>query len=647
MQPDMFRDWNTSIVPATHRVEPRLWVRRLVIWEKPERIIRDIPLKRGLNVVWSPDPGGHGAGKTLFCRFIRYCLGEDTFANDEQRRQIVNHFKEGFVGAEVLVNGTLWSVIRPIGLTRKHMVGEGVTLDRLLTENPSSTGMAPFLEAISEHLSPNQFGVNLPSVHKEWNEWLLALAWATRDQENRLAHILEWRHSSSDSRTSISSTSKTDLILVTRVLLDMITTDEPRLRTKEAQIKSQRTRAEKDIPYFDRRRDELAAELSRALDFQNVNFLSTELAFDAMKQAAAKNLASVNATTVSPELSDEIKDLSDQRDALIAKKAVLQQQFDASEGMISLHEERINVLRGKRSNLNAEDIKARLGGDLCPVCFVPIDKALEEGCDLKKSSISPQNISVTKQEIDEQLRSCEDAIARAQTQRRELETIIRGYENEEARLKAAISAAKVKENEEQRKLEQSRVQARRLVEKSEEMARSDARKLSAEKSLKDLDRDEDAVKLELQAIRAQHGEKMRRFEEIFQYVCAALGVANRASLKLQEQRWEARVDVGGTAMDSLKVIAFDLAALVMSIEGRAHLPAFWIHDSPREADLGPSYYEKIFFFARYIERLSDQPTFQYIITTTTEPPPDFRKAPYLIETLDGLVAQERLLRCNL
>lgn len=48
--------------------------------------------------------------------------------------------------------------------------------------------------------------------------------------------------------------------------------------------------------------------------------------------------------------------------------------------------------------------------------------------------------------------------------------------------------------------------------------------------------------------------------------------------------------VGGTAMESLKAIAFDVAALLMTLqlmtlEGRTHLPALLIHDSPREADL--------------------------------------------------------------
>jgi hypothetical protein len=57
---------------------------------------------------------------------------------------------------------------------------------------------------------------------------------------------------------------------------------------------------------------------------------------------------------------------------------------------------------------------------------------------------------------------------------------------------------------------------------------------------------------------------------------------------------EAHVDLGGdrttAAIDSLKVLAFDLAVLCLSIEGATRVPALLIHDSPREADLGFSIY---------------------------------------------------------
>jgi hypothetical protein len=45
-------------------------------------------------------------------------------------------------------------------------------------------------------------------------------------------------------------------------------------------------------------------------------------------------------------------------------------------------------------------------------------------------------------------------------------------------------------------------------------------------------------------------------------------------------------DRSTAAIDSLKVLGFDLSALCLSIEGATRVPAFLVHDSPREADLG-------------------------------------------------------------
>ena len=59
--------------------------------------------------------------------------------------------------------------------------------------------------------------------------------------------------------------------------------------------------------------------------------------------------------------------------------------------------------------------------------------------------------------------------------------------------------------------------------------------------------------------------------------------------------------------------------MLMSMEGSAGVPAFLIHDSRREADLGESIYHRLFRFAASLERLSEQPPFQYIITTTSSP----------------------------
>jgi hypothetical protein len=55
-QGELFPKAEVTIKLDGSRGEPRLWVRRIVLWEKPGEIIRDIHLRRGLNIIWSPDP---------------------------------------------------------------------------------------------------------------------------------------------------------------------------------------------------------------------------------------------------------------------------------------------------------------------------------------------------------------------------------------------------------------------------------------------------------------------------------------------------------------------------------------------------------------------------------------------------------------
>ena len=106
-------------------------------------------------------------------------------------------------------------------------------------------------------------------------------------------------------------------------------------------------------------------------------------------------------------------------------------------------------------------------------------------------------------------------------------------------------------------------------------------------------------------------------------------------------------DRSTAAIDSLKVVAFDLAVLAMSMEGRTHTPGFLLHDSPREADLGLSLYHRLFEFARDLERSGPGPLFQYIVTTTTEPPKDFVNDEWLRLTIRGAPAAQRLLLVDL
>lgn len=78
-------------------------------------------------------------------------------------------------------------------------------------------------------------------------------------------------------------------------------------------------------------------------------------------------------------------------------------------------------------------------------------------------------------------------------------------------------------------------------------------------------------------------------------------------------------------MDTVRVLAFDLGALTASVEGIGNFPRFLVHDCPRESDLAPDIYERVFLLAQHLEELCNgEPSFQYIVTTTTPPPSWFR-----------------------
>jgi Uncharacterised protein conserved in bacteria (DUF2326) len=98
------------------------------------------------------------------------------------------------------------------------------------------------------------------------------------------------------------------------------------------------------------------------------------------------------------------------------------------------------------------------------------------------------------------------------------------------------------------------------------------------------------------------------------------------------------------AIESLKVVAFDIATLILAVEGTATLPGFLLHDSPREADLGQSIYDRLFQFMR---RLGDKAHFQCIVTTTTRPPGELSQEPWLRTILRGGPPQDRLMGSNL
>ena len=114
-----------------------------------------------------------------------------------------------------------------------------------------------------------------------------------------------------------------------------------------------------------------------------------------------------------------------------------------------------------------------------------------------------------------------------------------------------------------------------------------------------------------------------------------------------DAQFSGRGEVSTAALDSLKIVAFDLAAMHLAVEEKADLPAFLIHDSPREADLDGTLYARLFDLINRWETESSEPCFQYIITTTTAPPTRLQSDEYVLLKMSSTPQAARLFGMDL
>jgi len=658
LQGELFPDPEVVIAPDDARREPLVWVRRLVIWEKPGgEILREVPLRRGLNIIWSPDPGadqaelgqdagsGHGAGKTLFCRLLRYCLGEDSFSNDDQRRSIAQQLPAGLVGVEVIIAGKPWAVVRPIGMTRKHFAREGVSLESISPVKDPGDGIQPLLDALGVALFLDGIEKYLPVEHKN-AALLFALAWLTRDQECRFAHILDWRHRRADSGSIAVNATKDQLLIVVRAFLRFIRQEEMDLKTQREEFAEAKRTCERDLAYFQRQSKQFSADLIRDLGVDREQMIGDDPELTLLRNSAESKLQECEKEPP-PGDNAAMASLREQRDGVLAELAVIKDEVKRHSAERDLRVQQVKQLSGERSSVDAKEIKALLG-PVCPVCIVPIDQSLGEGCGLSQELWDPTRPQEESQRIGKQITASNETINRLNGVISEGDRRLKRLRQEENGLATQIAAMEEKSKRAGKERRQEWSVAKALVSKVSEYQGILDRIEALNTELKNLAKSDEQASNSEAKYRSLHSDTLSRVKELFSYVCKGLlGNQVKASLTLSGLGLQADVEVGGMAMESLKAIAFDLATLLMNIEGRTMLPAFLVHDSPREADLGEAIYHRLFRLVRSFERLGDDPPFQYIITTTSRPPNDFCQLPFLVAELQGSNAGERLLRRDL
>jgi hypothetical protein len=176
------------------------------------------------------------------------------------------------------------------------------------------------------------------------------------------------------------------------------------------------------------------------------------------------------------------------------------------------------------------------------------------------------------------------------------------------------------------------------------------------KQLEDAEKVRDEVKGLVEELRRHHAPIEQRLSDAFaDTVRAAMGGKVEPSVSSTGRGFTLSVkrkgELSGAALETIKVLAFDLASVVLSVEGGGFHPRFLIHDGPREADMSRLIYERFFLYARKLEESfqnPDESSFQYIITTTTPPPKDMQQSDeWLRMSLNTTQTNERFLKEDL
>jgi hypothetical protein len=636
---------------------PRLWVRRLAIWEAPGgQKIRDIELRQGLNIVWSPDGFddisaggvraiGHGSGKTLFCRLLRYCLGEQRFADETQRERIALTFPNGVVGAEVMLDDVCWAVVRPLGIRRRHVAIADGNLDEIAAGDGATTSIDPLVEAIEQAIVTPGVAA-LARLQPDQKAWPIALAWLTRDQECRFDDVLDWRSpaSGSDAPLPASGRETGPRREALRALLLAITEEEQQTRRGEEALRTEVATAEREASYLDWDRGRRHDRLIDQLGFAGQTVPEMPLLLELFRKATDERLAAAAQlpTGDTAELGQARKALQEAREELRRtdeERIRLEAQLPAEKQVLTLLSSEIPSLSAAAENAASQ---------VCPICEVPIDRALAEKCGLShklhNETECRARLAVKRREIGDQNQKIDGLEARLKALQPTVALTRQRVEQAEKRAQAIESVRDTRASAWQA--------ATRLKEGVERFAELSTERDEVRRRLRNLEDRLTKERERLAAFRDKQGLTFGRITEKFSAIIRRLVNENaKGAVTLSGDRLQLTVDVDGdrrtAAIESLKVLAFDLACLCLSIEGATRLPAFLVHDSPREADLGLSIYDELFRLMRELEDMTGTTAFQYIVTTTTRPPDDLRCEPWLRLKLRGAPGSERLMARDL
>lgn len=665
-------DWFSPKAPSS----AKYWIQEVRIHSKLEQdaVIRSIPMQRGLNIVWArpsnPDESqasqrgrGHAAGKTSFCRLLRFLLGERFYCGEQMRHRLskTEGLEAAWVLGQIIVDSISWAVARPLYPGAHPFALKNQPLDAIFT-TPAS-GRLRF-EAFTDELGKavlKGFEIrHFDESERRPIEWPHILQWLSRDQECHLEGLLKWRTPSSGHESPDMSGGDDHLLV--RAILGITEAGERKeigvrknLRLDEDQAKASMQFSARFISEtLELFKDELPEVTIPEKPAEDLLFL------DLVRRKSGEKAVS-RASDLQKQLNElKVQETRAHYELQLGRKAILENeltQFTDKLAEIRTKVARYNENRGKANEHERRGVDEEFLNSLKPgpnYCEIPVSIALFQ-CPIYL------NARMREQHQPEEAK-LESFAKEALEQARAVESALQADCD---RARARLAGVLTEFGEARRQLEQIEGQARSLeiqirrqseepalwLYRAQEVAKAAERYALLEGQIAEIHNQLKASQERQETARQFSSEKRDDLSKIFQKLCQFIkGDEVMASLSFGREKISSSMallgELDSDAYKALSCILFDVAAVVARFHGIGHHPGFLIHDSPRESDMEPSLYRPIFQLAQKLESIAPD-SFQYVITTTEPPPAGFEQSGHIILELDGSKEDGRLYRKHL
>jgi hypothetical protein len=436
-----------------------------------------------------------------------------------------------------------------------------------------------------------------------------------------------------------------DKLLVVRAAIRGLSRDEVAAQQEEERQRKNAAGKKSHLGRLEWQLGMARNNLPASLKKQGMAPPGTPIDISLLKKTAADQLSKLLKLPEGVNPAD-VEEARRERDLAKEESDRFQGEVKLLAGQIAAKQETRSFIAGELPEAHARFINEK--NPVCPICKVRIDKALADGC-----HISTQTCDLYSLQME---------ISRKREQVKELEREISSLRRNEPTLQAEAARCKKRFDELDRAL--------KTIEKSHDASSASVR--AAQKVIEDVNQYEalfanydrarsaaekmgdklEKTRTSIAKYRGSSSASITSLSNWFDVVLRELVPGDiRGFAKLDGNGLKLDVELGGyrstVAIDSLKVVAFDLAILAMSLERSLFFPGMLVHDSPREADLSEMVYRHLFEFLAKLEEFGPSPLFQYILTTTTAPPDRFQRKPWLRLEVKGAPAEERLLKVNL